>query len=165
MTTLKTLSALAIAAAALSVTLATSNVASASPNRLFGQGHRPVAFGQTHKVSPIIQKYLGGRVFTCLACNLPRPKPTHPHPQPWRFHHWNYGWYHGYGWRRPAVVVAGAPAAVVAGPAQATPAAAPASAGPCNCLTKQNLPNGAVLFQDICTKQSAIASPEEAAAR
>jgi hypothetical protein len=48
----------------------------------------------------------------------------------------------------------------------AVPQAAPqASAEPCNCLTKQSLPDGSVLFQDICTKESAIAPPKAADAR
>jgi hypothetical protein len=37
-------------------------------------------------------------------------------------------------------------------------------AGDCNCLVKQYLPNGSVLFRDLCTKESAIA-PNGAAAR
>jgi hypothetical protein len=36
---------------------------------------------------------------------------------------------------------------------------------PTNCLTKQNLPNGAVLFKDVCTQQSAIAPPQNLSAR
>jgi hypothetical protein len=31
----------------------------------------------------------------------------------------------------------------------------------CNCLTKQVLAHGSVLFQDICTKQSAFSTPDE----
>jgi hypothetical protein len=45
---------------------------------------------------------------------------------------------------------------------QSAPAYAPApqaAAEPCNCITKQSLPDGSVLFQDICTKESAIAAP------
>ena len=44
---------------------------------------------------------------------------------------------------------------------------APASAAvpSCNCLTKQDLPDGGVLFQDICTKQSAIAPAMTVGAR
>jgi hypothetical protein len=53
---------------------------------------------------------------------------------------------------------------------QAVPARVPAPAAqvvqaPCNCLTKQNLPDGSVLFQDICTKESAIAAPPAVGAR
>jgi hypothetical protein len=32
---------------------------------------------------------------------------------------------------------------------------------PCNCLTKQYLDDGSVLFQDICTKEAALATPDE----
>jgi hypothetical protein len=58
----------------------------------------------------------------------------------------------------------------VAAPVQAVPARVPAPAAqvvqaPCNCLTKQNLPDGSVLFQDICTKESAIAAPPAVGAR
>jgi hypothetical protein len=31
----------------------------------------------------------------------------------------------------------------------------------CTCLTKQYLPNGAVLFTDVCTKEEALATPEQ----
>ena len=32
---------------------------------------------------------------------------------------------------------------------------------PCTCLTKLNLDDGSVLFQDICTKEAAMATPDE----
>jgi hypothetical protein len=32
---------------------------------------------------------------------------------------------------------------------------------PCNCLTKQYLDDGSVLFNDICTKEAAMATPAE----
>lgn len=35
------------------------------------------------------------------------------------------------------------------------------ASGPCNCLTKQYLDDGSVLFKDICTKEAAMATPEE----
>ena len=37
-------------------------------------------------------------------------------------------------------------------------AAAPA---PCNCLTKKYLQDGSVLFSDLCTKEQAMATPDE----
>jgi hypothetical protein len=44
----------------------------------------------------------------------------------------------------------------------ATPVATDAvAAGPCNCLTKQYLDDGSVLFKDICTKEAALATPDE----
>jgi len=50
-------------------------------------------------------------------------------------------------------------------PLQISTAATQAAADSCNCLTKQSLPDGSVLFQDICTKESAIASPMTVGAR
>ena len=85
----------------------------------------------------------------------------------------------GYGWGyQPPIVVGGVPAAVavpapvqaVPAPVQAVPARVSAPAAQvvqasCNCLTKQNLPDGSVLFQDNCTKESAIAVPPTVGAR
>ncbi len=135
---------------------------------------------------PIIQP-----VHLCILgqpCNLPTPpKPpvTPPHPPicpldghcdgPPRGpgpmgdngHHDGYG----YGWRdRPEVVIEGAPAAVVVPAPVAVPERVPvaqpvAAQEPCNCLTKQTLPDGSVLFQDICTKQSALAPAPAPAAQ
>jgi hypothetical protein len=95
------------------------------------------------------------------------------------------GYHRGYdrdrwfGWRgRPEIIVDGGPAVFapvqvaaggVSAPVQATPggpAPAPQAAeGPFNCLTKQYLPDGSVVFQDICTKESAIAAPQSVGAR
>jgi hypothetical protein len=33
--------------------------------------------------------------------------------------------------------------------------------GPCNCLTKRYLEDGSVLFKDVCTKEAAVATPDE----
>jgi hypothetical protein len=38
---------------------------------------------------------------------------------------------------------------------------APTAQVNCNCLTRQDLPDGSVLFQDICKKQSAFVTPDE----
>ena len=46
----------------------------------------------------------------------------------------------------------------------ATAAIARPAAGPCTCLTKTYLPNGAVMFKDVCTQEVAINSPEQQAA-
>ncbi len=35
------------------------------------------------------------------------------------------------------------------------------AAEPCNCLTKQYLADGSALFQDLCTKEAAIATPAD----
>jgi hypothetical protein len=69
--------------------------------------------------------------------------PPHHHDHPWwiTFHHPHWG----------------IDATLVTAPVDtaATPTA------PCNCLTKQYLDDGSVLFQDICTKEAALATPEE----
>jgi hypothetical protein len=36
-----------------------------------------------------------------------------------------------------------------------------AADGNCNCLTKEYLPDGSVLFKDLCTKEAAMATPDE----
>src|ERR1700674_3604942 len=41
------------------------------------------------------------------------------------------------------------------------PIATAAPAGNCNCLTKQYLEDGSVLFTDLCTKEAALSSPDE----
>jgi hypothetical protein len=44
----------------------------------------------------------------------------------------------------------------------AAPVVAPVQRGDtCTCLTKQYLPDGSVLFSDVCTKEEAMATPEE----
>jgi len=32
---------------------------------------------------------------------------------------------------------------------------------PCTCLTKKYLDDGSVLFKDVCTKEAALATPDE----
>ncbi len=68
----------------------------------------------------------------------------------------------------PGEVVVPAPVAAVPAPvvaARATVAAPQVVQAPCNCLTKQTLADGGVLFQDICTKEAAIAAPQSASVR
>jgi hypothetical protein len=80
-----------------------------------------------------------------------------------------YGYGYGYGEReRTEVVIEGAPAAVAVPvqtvvPARVPAAAQPVAQEPCSCLTKQTLQDGSVLFQDVCTKQSALAPAPTAA--
>ena len=79
----------------------------------------------------------------------------------------------------PGIVIEGAPgevvvpAPVVAAPVASAPVVAARAAvaapqvvqAPCNCLTKQTLSDGSVLFQDLCTKEAAIAAPPSASVR
>jgi hypothetical protein len=164
-TTIKTLSALGLAAAALMATVGSSN---AVPFRVPAGGFHCLACTTQTKVPPF-RVPPGG--FHCLACSV-----THPTPPIGGSGHgsgngrgWERGWdrWH-YGFGRPEVVVGGQPAAVGAiatGGAVAAPAAGQAAGEPCNCLTKQTLPDGSVLFEDICTKQSAIAPPATVGSR
>ena len=192
-TTFKTLSALAIATAALT-TLATAGAASAKPVL----GHGPVIAIDGHPIGPS-----GGKLISCQlgkGCTVTPPPRivtpcaiagrcgTPPHNPPvtwggqpprygsgygWHDHwRWGWGWDHFRRWPRgPAIVVEGTPGAIgVSAPVQGAPSPAPvaqplAKAEPCNCLTKQNLPDGSVMFEDICTKESAIATPQTVGAR
>jgi hypothetical protein len=179
-TTIKTLTALTIVTAALAATAIPSNALPNGPAGTYlGGGHGPVQpLKLTLPPSASRLESIYGHGITCLACNLPRPnppvgpKPVNGHGDDWGHggNQW-YGWNRGDGWRdRPEIIVEGQPAAmVVSAPAQSAPAYAPAApqaaAEPCNCLTKQSLPDGSVLFQDICTKESAIAAPMTVGAR
>ena len=167
MSTMKTLAALAVTAAALATTAAPSHAL----GRFF-PGHGPVVsqqFGGPPKNSGPglgIPGHFGHppTTITCFACNLPRP--TRPNPV-WG-HGGGYGhWGHRF-WGSPVIVggVAAAPAVAAAASAPAPSQAAPQTApGSCNCLTKQTLADGSVLFADICTQQSAIAPPQTMSAR
>jgi len=82
---------------------------------------------------------------------------------PCGFHHCGPrygGWWRHY--HRPYWVypVGGA---VVADTAAEPAEAAPVAGNPsdCNCLTKTYLPDGSVMFRDMCTKEAAVATPDE----
>jgi hypothetical protein len=101
-------------------------------------------------------------------------KPDHD-----RDHDYDRDHDHDHDHNYPGIVIEGAPGeALVPAPVAAVPvAAAPVVAArapvaapqvvqaPCNCLTKQTLADGSVLFQDICTKEAAIAAPQAASVR
>jgi hypothetical protein len=78
----------------------------------------------------------------------------HDHDHDWDGPHFGHYWWHHY---QPSVVVregVSAPVASVSTPVASTPA-------PCTCLTKQYLQDGSVLFKDVCTRESALATPAE----
>jgi hypothetical protein len=179
--TIKTLAALTIAAAALAVTALPSSALPFFPPgaiKGIGQPAKPVAAPPAgHQIGR-----LPGPI-KCLLCDRLPPKQPPVGPSPDGGYHdgdhdRDHGWNHWRNWRGgPQIVVEGFPeTTVVAAPAQSAPvrmsapapvrASAPVSqqlaAEPCNCLTKQNLPDGSVLFQDICTKESAMAAPQQA---
>jgi hypothetical protein len=82
-------------------------------------------------------------------------KPIHPiHPIVWPHHHHHHWWW--VKWHRPHYVVQ----PVVA----TTMVSAPVvqrTESTCSCLTKQYLADGSVLFKDVCTKEEAMATPDE----
>jgi hypothetical protein len=181
-TTMKTLSALTIATATLAATALPS---SAFPHGgYFGNGtnHHGLLTGQPAKLTSPFYRNFGSFInrkpigslfpsqgFNCLACNLPHPEPGHGnnwgHGGNWGWNHW-YDWNRRYGWRyRPEIIVEGGPGPVFVGGGQLQRAPAAPAGEPSACLNKQNLPDGSVLFQDICTKEIAIAPPTTVGAR
>ena len=46
-------------------------------------------------------------------------------------------------------------------PVASTPVTTPVAKDACTCLTKTYLPDGSVVFKDVCTKEMAMATPEE----
>jgi hypothetical protein len=89
------------------------------------------------------------------------PHPGHPGWPPIRVGcHWHHHCWGGPGW----IGFGGGIAVGAVGTDYVAPVAAtvPVRAeGPCTCLTKTYLDDGSVLFKDLCTKEAAIASPDE----
>jgi hypothetical protein len=107
-----------------------------------------------------------GKVVSChpvTGCTITPPDRDHDHDHDYdRDHrHW---W--KYGWERPRYLIGGeyAPITEVVAPAPisqgrvSAPVVAQQPAEPCNCLTKQYLQDGSVLFSDICSKEQAMAA-------
>jgi hypothetical protein len=72
---------------------------------------------------------------------------VHPDPDPDPPHIW---------WHRHH-----APVVIEEGPMRMTAPVATVREGPCTCLTKKYLEDGSVLFRDVCTKEAAVATPDE----
>jgi len=97
-----------------------------------------------------------------------RDRDDHDHDHAWKWNHLHANWSVGWGWHRlhwgePAVVDTSVTPVVhdVAAASPAVSAGATTTAGNCNCLTKQYLNDGSVLFKDVCTKEAALATPDE----
>ena len=87
----------------------------------------------------------GGMHFAALRVGHPSFVIGHLRGPHWYPHHdWHFGWRRPY-WIAPVV-------------ATAAYSAAP-SWNRCNCLTKEYTPEGAVVFKDMCTNESAINPP------
>jgi hypothetical protein len=81
------------------------------------------------------------------------PHHDHDHDSWWWRHHPRGPWVVEEGYPVDAPTVVTGPAAAVSGPAPVN--------GPCSCLTKTYLSDGSVQFADVCTKESAIATPDQ----
>jgi hypothetical protein len=106
-----------------------------------------------------------------VVINPPHPitgvviNPPHPitgvviNPDPDHDHDGHFWWHHHH---VPDFVVGG-DAVRVSSPVLSAPAPVTTAvpSAPCNCLTKQYLQDGSVLFKDICTKEAAVATPDE----
>jgi hypothetical protein len=90
--------------------------------------------------------------------------PLHPimgvimHPQPpIGFNNPPHFWWHHH--HEPVVIEGGE--TVIRETTHVSAPVASVPTAPCNCLTKSYLQDGSVQFKDICTKESAIATPDE----
>jgi hypothetical protein len=70
----------------------------------------------------------------------------------WRHYHRPY-------WVYPVVGDTDVDGGVAQPVAAAQPA--PVAQGNCNCLTKNYLPDGSLMFKDVCTQEAAVATPDE----
>ena len=186
MNTSTKLSALALAAAAFATTTLLAGTASAHGFGGRSFGHGPVVTGTglhmpTGAPRPLPYRptganpssHGGGEVVSChpgTGCTVTPTHGDHDHDG----YHRGYDRDRWFGWRgRPEIIVEDGPAMVAPGTVSAPvpamlrgPAPAPQVAeGPCTCLTKQYQPDGSVVFQDICTKEGAIAPPQAMGAR
>jgi hypothetical protein len=155
------------------------------PEPVIPVGHpNPFPVGHGPVVPPQGGPGNGGSVVSChpkTGCSVTPGSGDRDHDPGYGGNHGGYYRDRGYFWGyRPEVVVGGVPGPIAvpapaqAGPVQAVPGqaqAAPAhwsvpvaqmGEGRCTCLTKQNLPDGSVLFQDTCTRESAMAAPQAA---
>jgi hypothetical protein len=132
----------------------------------------PVVIGPVHPI-PIVLPPTSHPPISCFTCKLPHGGQGGARPpgygwgygNHWPYHGWGYGYYNWYRWH-PAYYGGAPVAAAPVAPAPVAAMAAPSTPiGGCNCLTKQMLPNGAELLQDICTQQSAVAQPQALSAR
>jgi hypothetical protein len=76
-------------------------------------------------------------------------------------HDWDHDHHHHWmvWWHQPHYGVVDY--STVNAPIASAPVAGATTPAPCNCLTKQYLQDGSVLFTDLCTKEEAMATPAE----
>ena len=137
----------------------------------------------SHGSAPKIQKGLIGHDKITLSPNhaSPNPSPKVISPKPligsdpktwtpqkkivggdpitwspsWKHHHHRWWWWYAhYRYYRPVPVETVTKVVT-------TPVVQPVVGNNCNCLTKEYLKDGSVLFKDVCTKEAAMATPDE----
>jgi hypothetical protein len=86
----------------------------------------------------------------------PNPKVTGILINP-KFNHWPRHWWWRYSFRHPYWV-----APVIATGGVAAYAATTPTTNRCTCLTKEYIPQGAVVFKDVCTNEMAMNPPVNA---
>jgi hypothetical protein len=91
---------------------------------------------------------------------------AHHYPWWWCHHHHHHHHHHGcgfwFGYPEVAEVEVTTP---IAAEVAEVPTATPVARDNCTCLTKTYLPDGAVLFKDVCTKEMAMATADEVKAQ
>lgn len=114
----------------------------------FGGGH----FGGGH---------FGGEHFGGWQFGHNHWDPGFHHPE-----HWHRCWFDchdGFAWHQPhyGVVADEGYVQPVGDPGPPVQAQTAQASAPCNCLNKKYLDDGSVVFWDACTKEEALATPEE----
>lgn len=105
-------------------------------------------------VKPVVGVIIPPKPITGIVIHPP-PGPVGPHLGGWWWwhHHHEHPWIVEGGYPVSAPVAMTGPAATVTGPAPVN--------GPCTCLTKTYLNDGSVKFTDVCTKETAVATPDD----
>ena len=170
------------ATAAIGAALLAPTSAFAAPGPSFNSQHGPSPQGS----APKVQKGLIGHDKITLSPNhaSPNSSPNGISPKPligsdpktwtpqkpqkkivggdpitwspsWKHHHHRWWWWYAhYRYYRPVPIETVTKVVT-------TPVVQPVVGNNCNCLTKEYLKDGSVLFKDVCTKEAAMATPDE----
>ena len=136
----------ALAAVAAIGTALVSTSASAMPMGLIVHPKQPVLGVVIHPPHPVLGVVIHPPHPILGVVVHPPGLVVHPDPDPPHMVWWHH---------RHAPVFEEVVATQVSAPVATAPS------GPSNCLTKQYLQDGSVLFKDVCTKESALATPDE----
>jgi hypothetical protein len=140
------------ALASLGAAVLSSTSASALGGHGFGGGFSGRGMGGGHSIGGLGHVNLGGGHINFRPNFRPiRPRPPifvrWPRPGIW--------WTH---WHRPHYLIDPVVTERVVG---GTVAPRMVQTDNCNCLTKEYLQDGSVMFKDLCTKEAAVATPDQ----